>query len=43
MPFPLKDEKLLGVIKANDRIRATLVIKDGGRWWLENVRINEGQ
>ena len=43
MPFPLKDEKLLGVIKANDRIRATLVIKDGGGWWLENVRINEGQ
>jgi len=43
MPFPLKDERLYGVIKPNDRIRATLVIIDSGGWWLENVRINENR
>ncbi len=36
MPFPLKDEKMLGKIKKDDRIRATLIIDRNG-WRLENV------
>jgi Cu/Ag efflux protein CusF len=38
MPFPLKDEKLYGVLKAGDLITATLVVGDSG-WWLEGVRV----
>ncbi len=38
MPFPLKDEKILGKIKQEDRIEATLVV-DGNGWRLENVVI----
>jgi mono/diheme cytochrome c family protein len=36
MPFPLRDEKTLGKIKKDDRIRATLVVDRKG-WRLENV------
>jgi mono/diheme cytochrome c family protein len=38
MPFPLKDEKLYGVLKAGDQITATLVVGDSG-WWLEGVKV----
>jgi mono/diheme cytochrome c family protein len=38
MPFPLKDEKILGKIKKDDRIEATLVVDSNG-WRLENVMI----
>lgn len=41
MPFPLKDERMSGVLKAGDLIRATLVVADGGRWWLEGVVISK--
>ncbi len=38
MPFPLKDEKVLGKLKKDDRIQATLVVDSKG-WRLENVVI----
>src|SRR5204863_6094119 len=36
MPFPLKDERLYGVLKAGDLIKATLVI-DAAGWRLDGV------
>jgi Cu/Ag efflux protein CusF len=38
MPFPLKNEKILGSLKKDDRIQATLIIDSNG-WRLENVEI----
>lgn len=38
MPFPLLDEKMLGKLKKDDRIQATLVV-GVGYWRLENVVI----
>lgn len=38
MPFPLTDEKVLGKLKAGDKIEATLVV-GVGMWRLENVVI----
>jgi len=38
MPFPLRDEKLYGVLKAGDMITATLVVGDSG-WALEAVKV----
>lgn len=39
MPFPLKDEKLLGKVKKGDRIQATVVIGGTKGFRLENVII----
>ncbi|MEO6726958.1 MAG: c-type cytochrome [Blastocatellia bacterium] len=38
MPFPMKDEKMLGRLKKDDKIQATLVVGIGF-WRLENVVI----
>ncbi|HKX26333.1 MAG TPA: copper-binding protein [Blastocatellia bacterium] len=38
MPFPLKNEKVLGALKKDDRIEATLVVGGDG-WRLENVAV----
>lgn len=38
MPFPMTDEKVLGKLKAGDKIEATLVV-GVGMWRLENVVI----
>jgi Cu/Ag efflux protein CusF len=38
MPFPLKDEKILGKLKKDDLIQATLVVDRNG-WRLEHVVI----
>lgn len=38
MPFPMSDEKVLGKLKAGDKIEATLVV-GVGMWRLENVVI----
>ncbi|HZN12234.1 MAG TPA: copper-binding protein, partial [Blastocatellia bacterium] len=40
MAFPLKDERLYQVLKAGDRLRATLVI-DGDGWRLDEVIVDK--
>ena len=39
MPFPLRDEKLLGRVKAGDKIQATVVVGGTKGFRLENVII----
>ena len=36
MPFLVKDEKALNTMRPGDQIKATLVVTDDGRQWLEN-------
>ncbi|MFN0121441.1 MAG: copper-binding protein [Blastocatellia bacterium] len=37
MSFPLKDKKGLAGLQAGDQIRAVLVVREAGGWWLEKV------
>jgi Cu/Ag efflux protein CusF len=39
MPFLVKDEKALNMMRPGDQIKATLVVTDDGGQWLENVVI----
>jgi Cu/Ag efflux protein CusF len=39
MPFLIKDEKALNTMRPGDQIKATLVVTDDGRLWLESVAI----
>lgn len=40
MPFAVKDERALGEMKPGQRIKATLVVTDDNRQWLENITLS---
>jgi Cu/Ag efflux protein CusF len=37
MPFLIKDENALKTMQPGDQIKATLVVTDDGRQWVENI------
>jgi Cu/Ag efflux protein CusF len=37
MPFLIRDEKALKTMQPGDQIKATLVVTDDGRQWVENI------
>jgi protein SCO1 len=42
MPFTLKDRDALNFVEPGDRIQATLVVSDGGGFWLESPMVTKG-